>query len=132
MKERYFSFLKGIKDIDSKVEKFWDENRDKIRKNLFQNKKNIVVISASPEFLLKDICKENGIETVIATIVDKRNGKFFSKNCYGKEKVNRLNNEYKEYCINEFYTDSLTDKYLAEISKKSFLVKKDKIEEWKV
>lgn len=131
MKEKYFSFLKGIKDIDGKVEKFWVKNKDKIRKNLFQNKKNVVVISASPEFLLKDICKENGIETVIATIVDKRNGSFLSKNCYGKEKVKRLNNQCKAYWINEFYTDSLTDKYLAQISKTSFLVKKDKVEEWK-
>lgn len=131
MKEKYFSFLKGIKDIDNKIEKFWDKNKNKIRKNLFQNKKNVVVISASPEFLLKNICKKNGIETVIATIVDKTNGKFLSKNCYGKEKVNRLNNQCKEYWINEFYTDSLTDKYLAEISKTSFLVKKDKIKEWK-
>lgn len=36
----------------------------------------MVVISASPEFLLKNICKKNGIETVIATLVDKKVGDF--------------------------------------------------------
>ncbi len=130
MKEKYFSFLKGIKNTDYKVEKFWNKNENKIRNILIKDKNNIVVISASPEFLLKEICKKNGIDTVIATLVDKKSGKFLSKNCYGEEKVNRLNNEYKDYYINEFYSDSKSDKYLAKISKKSFLVKGDKIEKW--
>ena len=54
-KEKYFSFLKGIKDVEPSIEKFWEQREDKIRYNLFKNKKNIVVISASPDFLLKPI-----------------------------------------------------------------------------
>lgn len=132
MKEKYFSFLNGIKNINYEVKKFWNKNEYKIRNNLIKDKKNVVVISASPEFLLKEICKENRIDTVIATLVNEENGKFLSKNCYGEEKVNRLNNKFKDYCINEFYSDSKSDEYLAKISKRSFLVKGNKIQKWEV
>ena len=56
---------------------------------------------------------------------------FLGKNCRGIEKVNRLKEEYKDFIIKEFYSDSKSDIYLAEISEKSFLVKKNKIKEWK-
>lgn len=130
-KEKYFSFLKGIKDIDLKVQDFWNKNEKKIKYNLFNKKKNIVVISASPEFILDPICKAIGVKKLIATKVNKKTGEFLGKNCYGVEKVKRLNKEYKNYVINEFYSDSVSDKFLAEISKKSFLVNKNKVKEWK-
>lgn len=131
-KEKYFSFLKGIKDIDLKIECFWNKNEKKIKYDLFKDKKNMIVISASPEFLLEPICKKIGVSKLIATKVDKKTGKFLGKNCYGEEKVNRLNKEYNKYVINEFYSDSISDRFLADISKKSFLVNKDKIKEWKL
>ena len=53
------------------------------------------------------------------------------ENCYGEEKLKRLKQEYSDFIINEFYSDSLSDSYLAEISKKSFIVDKKNIYEWK-
>ena len=130
-KQKYFSFLNGVKNIDVIIKDFWNENEKKINYNILEGKENIVVISASPEFLLEPICKNIGVKKLIATQVDKVTGKFLSKNCYGKEKVERLNNEYKDYVINEFYSDSTSDIYLAEISNKSFLVNKNELKEWK-
>lgn len=130
-KEKYFSFLKGIKDIDKEVKEFWNKEIKKIKTNIIENKDNIVVISASPEFLLKNICKKINVKKLIATNVDKKTGRFKGKNCYGQEKVERLNKEFDEYVIKEFFSDSKSDKYLAKISQKSFIVKKDKISEWK-
>lgn len=129
-KEEFFSFLKGIKDIDKKIQKFWRKNSKKINKQILYDKTNIVIISASPRFLLEPICNELNIEKLIATEVESKTGKFISKNCYGKEKINRLNKEYDNYTINEFYSDSKSDIYLAENAQKSFLVKKDKIDKW--
>lgn len=131
-KEKYFSFLKGIQDIDTVVEKFWNCNNKRIRLYLLKNKQNIVIISASPDFLLEPIGRQIGANKVIATRVNRTTGEFISKNCYGKEKVNRLNREYKNYIISEFYSDSSTDKYLAQVAKRSFLVKKGKIVEWDI
>lgn len=129
-KERFFSFLKGISNIDQVIERFWEKKAGKIKKEMLNNKVNIVVISASPSFLLEPICRKLNIEKVIATKVDKKTGRFLSKNCFAEEKVNRLNCEYSNYIIQEFYSDSKSDVYLAQNSKKSFLVKKRNIIEW--
>ncbi len=129
-KEKYFSFLKGVRDINSEITRFWELNINKIKYDMIKEKDRIVIISASPEFLLEPIKNNIHAEKIIATKVDKKSGKFLSKNCYGKEKVNRLDDEYNKYTIEEFYSDSNSDKYLAEISKRSFLVKSNKIEKW--
>ena len=77
-KEFFFSFLNGIKNIDDEIKKFWEKNEKKI-KNWYLNQKNEkdVVISASPEWLLKPITDKLEIN-LIATKVDKRTGKFNS------------------------------------------------------
>ena len=81
--------------------------------------------------MLEPICNKLKIQKLIASKVDKKTGKFLGKNCYGKEKVNRLNEEYESYIIKEFYSDSLSDSYLADISEKSYLVTKECIKDWK-
>ena len=83
---------------------------------------------ASPYFLLEPIATKLKVN-LIATEVDKKNGKFKSKNCYGEEKVRRFREEYKNTTINEFYSDSMSDRPMMNISKKAFLVKGDVIEE---
>ena len=130
-KERYFSFLNGIEDVDGLVNDFWKINSKKIREIILNKKKNIVIISASPFFLLLPISEKIGAIKLIATDVDKSSGKLLSKNCYGEEKVKRLNAEYNEYIIESFYSDSKSDCFLARISEKSFLVKGKKIINWK-
>lgn len=52
-------------------------------------------------------------------------------NCYGNNKVKALVKN-KIYKIDEFYTDSFSDRPVMEISKKIFLVRKDKVQELKL
>lgn len=131
-KEKFYLFLCEIKDIDEAVQAFWKKYAYKI-KDFYKARQNVndVIISASPEFLLKHICIELGIKHLIASRVDKKTGSYTGENCYGEEKVVRLNQYYKEYKINEFYSDSLSDAPLAEISEKSFMVKGNDIIPWK-
>lgn len=132
-KTKFFSFLKGLNNVDEKVKKFWNKNECKIKK-WFLNMKpnNIVIISASPEFLLKEICNRINIDNIIASIVDKNTGEFKSENCYGTEKVQRLNKKYNTYVINEFYSDSKSDLPLANISKHSYIVKGNEVLKWRL
>ena len=128
-KSKFFSFLKHISDVDNYVKKFWKTNNGKIKVWYKKQKQATdVIISASPEFLLKPICHELKINTVIASKVDKKTGEFLSKNCYGEEKVSRYNKEVNKE-VNAFYSDSMSDLPMMKISKKSYLVDKDKIEE---
>ena len=71
MKEMYFSFLKGVRTDESFVDDFWKQNQNKIKEwYLNQKRKDDVIISASPEFLLKPICEILGVENLIATKVE--------------------------------------------------------------
>lgn len=128
-KENFYRFLKSIPDIDEAVLKFWQSHEKNIKGwYLKQKREDDLIISASPEFLLTPICEKLGIK-VIASRVDKFNGKTEGENCWGEEKVVRFN-AFGGGEIEEFYSDSYSDTPLALLAKKAFLVKGDILEEF--
>ena len=129
MKEKFYKYFKFIKDIDGDLEIFWDKNQHKIKK-WYKKKDDDVIISASPEFLLEPICKRLEIKYLLGSIVDKKNGKYTGLNCYHAEKVIRFKTVFKDAQIDEFYSDSLSDSPLAEISNSAYLVNKDTLLPW--
>lgn len=132
MKEKYFMFFKDIDSIDDWVSDFWKEHRHKL-KGWYKKKdhKHDIIISASPEFLLRPICKEIGVKALIASKVDQLTGRFDGENCYGEEKVSRLNKFVDSYEMEEFYSDSLSDTPLALLAGSSYIVKRDELVDWK-
>lgn len=130
LKEFFFSFLSGIY-AEKMSEDFWDQNHHKIyRWYLEQQQSDDIIISASPEFLLKPICQRLGIHHLIASKVDVQTGKFFGENCRGQEKVQRLATEYHVTQIDVFYSDSQSDLPLAQIANNAFLVVNGNILMW--
>ena len=127
-KEYIFSYLKRIDNVDKYIEEFWQEKYKKIKKWYFkQKKKTDVIISASPEFLLKPLEKKLNV-SIIATKVDKKTGAFLSKNCHDYEKINRYEEKYKKK-IKAFYSDSIrADRAMLEYAEEAYLVTKDKVE----
>jgi HAD superfamily phosphoserine phosphatase-like hydrolase len=130
-KEHFYKFLRSVPDIDRALQEFWENHENKIQSWYLEKKTDKdIVISASPEFLLDPMCEKLGIYKVIASRVNPRTGEYKGENCYGEEKVRRLNELYKEYTIESFYSDSLTDKPLADIAQRAFLVKGGDIMAW--
>lgn len=130
-KEHFFVFLPYITDKD--ISDFANENVNKIKEwYKLQKRDDDLIISASPFFLVDILCKNSGIRNVIATNMDRATGKIFGENCKGIEKVNR----YKKNCpnmeIDNFYTDTKSDLYLAKIAKRAFMVKGNEINEWHI
>lgn len=91
---------------------------------------SIIIVSASIENWISPWAARVGADMVIATKIEKNHdgkltGKFFSKNCYGQEKVNRLLEVYPNR--NDFklivYGDSRGDKELLEFSDLGYLNK---------
>ncbi len=122
LKEKVFGFLPRIKDVDSEVEQFWKEHEHKLSDwYLKQKKDDDLIISASPEFLLKPITDKLGVR-LLGTKMDKRNGKINGLNCSGKEKVRRFREEYPDCHTEEFYSDSLSDTPMAKIAGKAFRI----------
>ncbi len=130
MKEYFFSIVKYFDNIDELVNEFWTKKENKI-KQFFINKKshkNDIIASASPEFLLKPIKEKYKILDLFATNINKKTGIIKGKNCHDVEKLRLINKQYKNYIIEEMYSDDeISDKPLLDIAKKSYIVKKNKL-----
>ncbi len=85
----------------------------------------IVIVSASIECWLKPWCNENHLDLIATKLEIKDNiitGKFLTKNCYGIEKANRVQEKYNldDYDHIYAYGDSRGDKELLELADESF------------
>lgn len=128
-KERMYTFLKAC-DTERDVERFWSEKICGIKPFYKkQHRDDDVIISASPEFLLKPLEDKLHI-SVIASKVDAHTGKYDGENCYHAEKVRRFYEKYPDGKIEEFYSDSYSDAPLAKISEKAYIVKGDELIDW--
>lgn len=131
-KEKMLGYLKKLDEIDLVVQEFWEQHKKKLKKwYLEKDHSQDVVISASPEFLLEKICCEYlHVKMLIGTKASKKTGAIIGKNCYGNQKVERLNQKIQNYKIKEFYSDSLSDEPLAKLAERSYLVQKDNLINW--
>lgn len=127
-KSKFFSFVKYFDNIESIVDNFWEDNYFKIKDFYKKEHKNTdIIISASPEFLLEPVSKKYKFK-LIATKVSTKTGEF-EKNCYGEEKLKRLNELGYSTC-NKFYSDSLSDLPLKNIAKNAYIIEDDNIINW--
>jgi len=103
---------------------------DKIYKQFQSHKLNgdrIIIISASFECWISQWAKKEEVEflSTILEIKDNRlTGRFYTENCYGKEKVNRLKNylDISKYDDIISYGDSKGDEYIFKISTQFYKV----------
>ena len=125
--------MNEIDQIDETVKNFWDIHQKKMMKWYFDQKKDSdLIISASPEFLLREICEREHITHLIASDVDKYTGVFYSENCHDKMKVVYFKEKFPNGTVYEFYSDSKSDEPMARIANKAFLVKRGAICSWSV
>lgn len=127
-KQRFFSFLNSVRSLD--LSAFWDQHQCKIKKWYQEQKKeNDLIISASPEFILKGMTDRLQV-SLMGTKMDEKTGKIIGENCRGEEKVRRFKKEYQSTSIDEFYSDSKSDTPLKELARKAFLVNKNQLTPW--
>ena len=130
-KERFFCFLHGLEDRDALIAAFWATHKEKVYDwyRELQNE-NDLIISASPEFLLKPVCDLLGVKHLIASRVDPQTGCFSGENNYGAEKPRRLMADLGLDAVDSFYSDSLSDSPMAQIAKASFMVRHGVLTPW--
>ena len=122
LKEGAFFFIRFIPDLEGDVKKFWEEHESRICPwYLEQRRPDDLVISASPEFLVKPMTDKLGI-SLIATRMDMQTGRILGENCFGEEKVRRFYEEYPNGKVFSFYSDSLTDAPMAELADDAYLI----------
>lgn len=130
-KQRFFSFLRGLSDVQEDVAGFWESHRNRIAGWYPARRQgDDLVVSASPEFLLNPICEYLEIRPPVASRVDQKTGRFSGENCYGEEKVRRVLDQFGAAEFDEFYSDSLSDQPMAALAKKSYLVVQGALIPW--
>ena len=156
VKECFLKFIENIDEAElAKLTKsFYDERISKILykdavemiKKLKKEGYMVILISASPEFYVKEFYAIKEVDLIIGTKFTFKDGKFIRKmhgnNCKGEEKVRRLNEVLKEKNIkvdfknSYMFSDSLSDKPLLDLVGNPYLInykKKHEIEilRWK-
>jgi len=130
MKQAFFRFFSSL-ETEKMTKDFWDRHLERIYPwYLEQRREEDLIISASPEFLLRPACDRLGIRHLIASRVDPRSGVFQGENCRGEEKVRRLRETMPGAKLDRFYSDSLSDTPLAKLADQAFLVKKGEPRPW--
>lgn len=130
-KERMYGFLQRVPDVEAAVNEFWDGHEKNILEYYKrQRRADDIIISASPEFLLRPVCKRLGVERLIASRVDGKTGKYTGENCWGEEKVRRLEEEYGITSCGSFYSDSFSDAPLASIAESAYIVRGNNLTPW--
>ena len=157
VKECFLKFIDNIdeKDLAKLTKSFYDERLSSIlykdAVDMIKKLKNegymVILISASPEFYIKEFYAIKEVDLIIGTKFAFEGGKFVRKmdgnNCKGEEKVKRLNEVLKEKNIKAdfknsyMFSDSLSDKPLLDLVGNAYLInykknnKNYKILNWK-
>ena len=129
LKEQLFSFLPRL-DAEAEAALFWETHGEGIGTwYLAQRRDDDLILSASPEFLLRPVAEKLGFR-LIATPMDPATGRINGLNCHDAEKVRRFRAEYPGAQAEDFYSDSLSDTPMAELAQRAFLVRKGRLAPW--
>ena len=90
---------------------------------LAQKRPDDLIISASPEFLLRPAARAVGF-ALLASPVEQATGLYKGENCHGAEKVRRFREAYGDAPVEGFWSDSRSDTPMAELAERAFLVTK--------
>lgn len=130
-KQSVFRCFRYIDNRDDFLREFVEKHISRIKSWYFeQQKDDDVIITASPEFLVKSFAEKINIKTVLGSPVSYIDGTYSGENCHGQEKVHRFYLAFPNGQINQFYSDSRTDEPLAKISQYPFIVRKDERKPW--
>ncbi len=125
-------YFKNIEDFESDVVKFWDGHMHRIKPFYKEiRKEDDIIVTASPECTMEEICRRLGINHCVGSIMDPKTGKI-SRLCMRSRKIPAFLEAYPDAHIDNFYTDSVkNDAPLIEMADHAFEVKGKKIRQIK-
>lgn len=127
VKKHIFCFVRMI-NLEKNVKKFWDKHEKDVFEWFTKEKRErpAVVISASPDFLLSDICARIGVDKLICSRHDAKTGAIISLNCKDDEKVRRYREELKDCKVINVSSDSIeSDRPIFSLGENCFHIVKN-------
>lgn len=128
--ERYVPLVEKdalrVFDFDNDPQVFWDKHEKKI-KPIYETLRSDddLIITASPDFNIEEICRRLGIRQHLCSRVDRETGKILFVNIR-ENKIKAYEDAYGDIPIENFYTDSPeNDAFLINKANHAFVVKKN-------
>ena len=119
-------YIALVPNVERFAVKFWNKNERRIKPWYLQQKRDDdIVVSASPRFLIEEICNRLGVKC-IATDIDVR-AKLHGKHCYGAEKVAHYKSVFEDAPLATYYSDSLSDTPMLQFAERGYFVKGNEI-----
>lgn len=131
-REHQYVFLKDIDDLDATLTAYWDEVQ-KYMKPWYNDVKqdDDIIASGTPRFLLEPIMKRLGLTNLVATEMDPHTGKIDGDFAVGEFKIVNFKAQFGTDCIDKFYSDAYSDRYVAEYAKEAYVFHDDdQITQW--
>lgn len=121
-------YFKNISDLKADSVEFWDKHMKNIKPFYKEiQREDDVIVTASPENTMEEICKRLGIKHCVGSLIDEETGKI-TRLCMRSRKVPAFFEAFPDAHIDNFYTDSpKNDAPLIEIADHAFHVKGNKI-----
>ena len=119
-------FIAFVPHAEKFAARFWDKNIKRIKPWYFtQRRDDDIIISASPAFLIEEICSRLGV-SCIATNLD-THARLHGKHCYGAEKVKMYKAVYGDAPLASYYSDSKSDTPMFKFADKGYFVKGNEV-----
>lgn len=128
LKAYAFDFISRI-PLEEAVHDFWD----KYEKDVFfwarpeRRERYSVIITASPDFLIKEIASRLRFDDVISTKHDRKTGEVVGRNVHDREKVRLFREKYPDTKVVNVYSDSIDhDKYIFTLARRCYHIENGK------
>ncbi len=119
-------YLTSFDDIPAMVNAFWDTHMHKI-KTWYMPRPDDVIITASFNYTMDEICRRLGIDTCICSTIDYDTLELKHLN-FGENKVRAFKAAFGDDAVpDEFYTDNLVDRPMLEYARASYLIKGNRV-----
>lgn len=115
--------IKYKEETSDLIQEFWKTHQNRLKKEMLDKiGEDDIIITASPGVLIDGIKEKLKTKSIICSDLDVNTGKL-SFLCMAENKVKAFKTLYPDTSIDEFYTDSMSDKPLMDISDNVFFVK---------
>ncbi|MCC8073504.1 MAG: haloacid dehalogenase-like hydrolase [Clostridiales bacterium] len=122
-------YLTSFSNPSKMVSDFWDSHIHKI-KSWYKPHPDDVILTASFNLMMKDVCERMGIEHCICSRVNEQTLQVEYLNFSSNKKTEFLKT-FGNQTIDGFYTDNMFDKPMIDLAENAYLVKGNKIKKIK-
>ena len=121
-------FVREVTDLPGWVKEFWDKNEHKIKGwYLRRREEDDVVVSASFDVILEEICQRIGIRHYLSSKIDPETGEV-TELCFRSHKPRLWEEAFPGQEIENFYTDSAVDSAMVQLARHAYFVHGEKTE----